>query len=146
MRPPAGPQAVRAIDKVLLVDRFQQHHHRALENLVLQRRDADRSRLRRRAGLGNVNPLDRRRHVPARLGAVQQRLEVGLQVLPVRVPRLAVHARRPAFTRAMVRFGEPLQIHQICQGREAHLRRLLRQRRYPFLFRGYDVRIPMHPS
>src|SRR5215208_2873633 len=50
-----GPEAERAIDKVLLVDRPQQHHHRALENLVLQRRDADRALLRWIACFGDVN-------------------------------------------------------------------------------------------
>ena len=146
MGAPTGPEAERAIDKVLLVDRSQQHHHRTLENLVLQRRDADRALLRRVACFGDVNTSDGWGSVKARLGSVQKRLEVGLQVLTVFVPRLAVHARRSPLAGAMVRFGEPRQIHQIRQGREAHLRRLARQLCYPFLSRGYDVRISKHPS
>jgi hypothetical protein len=31
------PKAVRAVIEVLLVDRFQQHGHRSLDNLVLER-------------------------------------------------------------------------------------------------------------
>jgi len=55
---PAGPEAERAIDKVLLVDRPQQHHHRTLENLVLQRRDADRTLLRWVTCFGDVDTFD----------------------------------------------------------------------------------------
>ena len=65
MRAPTGPEPVRAMDKVLLVDGFEQHHHRALQDFILQRRDADRSRLGWRACFGNVNPFDRRCPVAA---------------------------------------------------------------------------------
>ncbi len=37
------PKAIGAVVKVLLVDRFQQHRHRSLDNLVLERRLADRA-------------------------------------------------------------------------------------------------------
>src|SRR5215471_222376 len=32
------PKAIRAVVEVLLVDRFQQHRHRSLDNLILERR------------------------------------------------------------------------------------------------------------
>jgi hypothetical protein len=37
------PKAIRAVRKVLLIDRFQQHRHRSLDNLVLKRGLADRA-------------------------------------------------------------------------------------------------------
>ncbi len=46
MRRAPRPEAVRAVEKVLLVDGLQHHRDRALQDLVLEGRDADRSRLR----------------------------------------------------------------------------------------------------
>ena len=43
MRAATLPEAVRAVGEVLLVDRFQQHRHRSLDDLVLERRLADRA-------------------------------------------------------------------------------------------------------
>src|SRR2546428_12721649 len=43
MRAATLPKAIGAVVKVLLVDRFQQHRHRSLDNLVLERRLADRA-------------------------------------------------------------------------------------------------------
>src|SRR5262249_18505244 len=43
MRTATLPQAVRGIVEVLLVDRFQQHRYRSLNNLVLERRLANRA-------------------------------------------------------------------------------------------------------
>jgi hypothetical protein len=43
VRRPFGPKAVRARTKVLLVDRFQHHDDRPLEDLVLQGRDTNGS-------------------------------------------------------------------------------------------------------
>src|SRR6266850_560445 len=42
MRRPSGPKAVRARTEVLLIDRFEHHDDRPLEDLVLESRDADR--------------------------------------------------------------------------------------------------------
>ena len=72
MRRPARPEAVRAVQKVLLVDRFQHHHHRPLKHLVLEGRDPDRARLAPVA-LRNVHPPHRRRPVRPGLEAVEQR-------------------------------------------------------------------------
>jgi hypothetical protein len=37
VRAASWPKAVRAVVEVLLVDRFQQHGHRSLDNLILER-------------------------------------------------------------------------------------------------------------
>ena len=48
----SGPEALRAVTKVLLVDRLQQHDHGTLKDLVLQRRYPDRARLGPRGTAG----------------------------------------------------------------------------------------------
>ena len=52
------PEAVRAVQKVLLVDRFQHHRHRPLQDLVLEGRNPDRARLasRRLSGCAPAAP------------------------------------------------------------------------------------------
>ncbi len=45
VRRSSGPEAVRTVQKVLLVDRFQQHDDRSLEYLVLKGWDSNRTRL-----------------------------------------------------------------------------------------------------
>src|SRR5262249_25371173 len=54
--------------------------------------------------------------------------------------RLSVHARSTVFARAPVRLGQPMKIQVVVERGEPHLRRLLRQFRYPLLFRGHSVR------
>ncbi len=138
------PEAERAVVEVLLVDRFQQHDDRPLQDLVLQRGNPDRARLGLRAALRNVHTSHRRSLVRAGLGAVEQRLEIRFQVLLVFRSRHSVHAHRPVFARAAVRFAKPVDVHQVGQGSESHLRRLLGQLCYPLLFRGHACRISMH--
>src|SRR3954447_14034139 len=46
VRRAARPEAIRADQEVLLVDRLQDHRHRTLEDLVLERGDADGPGLR----------------------------------------------------------------------------------------------------
>ena len=83
------PEAVREVVKLLLVDLADHHRHRALQDLVLEGRDADRTGLRPIA-LRDVHPPHRRRPVLPGLRAVEERLEVGLQVLRVRCRALSV--------------------------------------------------------
>src|SRR5262245_23007044 len=42
VRRAAGPEAVAAVQEVLLVNGFERHRHRTLQHLVLERRDAAR--------------------------------------------------------------------------------------------------------
>ena len=81
MRRATRPKAVRAVQKVLLVDRLQHHRHRPLKHLVLEGRDADGPR-RLAVALRDVHPPHRGRPVRPGLDPVEQRLEVLLQVAP----------------------------------------------------------------
>src|SRR6185369_8361587 len=56
----------------------------------------------------------------------------------------AVHAHGTILARALVRLLQPVEVHQVGQRGERHLRRLFRQPCYPLLFRGHDGRISMH--
>jgi hypothetical protein len=100
-RPP-GPEAIRAGMEILLVERFQGHDDRPLQDLVLQRRYPQRPRLLRAVALGDVHPPHRWCPVRAGLGSVQERTQVVHQVRFVVLRRLSVHARSPAPARALV--------------------------------------------
>ena len=78
VRRAAGPEAVRAGQEVLLVDRLQHHAHRPLEDLVLEGRYPDGPGLAPVA-FGDVAATHRGGLVRARLEAVEQRPEVLLQ-------------------------------------------------------------------
>ena len=60
-----------------------------------------------------------------------------LQVLRILGPGLSVHARCPVFAGPMEGLTQPVDVHQIGQRSESHLRRSSRQLGYPLLFRGY---------
>jgi hypothetical protein len=134
MRRPTRPEPVRAVPKVLLVDRFEHHDHRPLKNLVLEGRYPDRTR-GRAIGLRDVGPSHGRRLIEARLGSVQQVLQVLFQVLCVCLCRLVVHAYGAVLARAPIGFAQPVQVDVVVEGGEAHLRRLPRPRCYRLLFR-----------
>ena len=140
------PEAIRAGIEVLLVDRLQQHDDRPLEDLVLQRGNSDRASLGSRARLGNMHPPHRRCPVRPGLRPVQERLEVGLQVFRVLGPGLSVHARCPVLAGPVEGRFEPVDVHQIGQRSESHLRRSFRQLGYPLLFREYAHRISKHSA
>ncbi len=76
---PARPEAIRAVQEVLLVNSSQHHRHCPLEDLVLEGRDPDRSGLAP-APLRDVHAPDRRRPVGASLQAIEQRPEILIQV------------------------------------------------------------------
>ena len=86
------PEPVREAEKVRLVDGVEHLDGGALNDLVLQRGNAERSlppvRLR------DVHPTNRLRSVRSALQPFGQVVEVFLQRLAVVPPRLAIHARR----------------------------------------------------
>src|SRR5262245_356248 len=147
MRRSFGPEAIRAVVKVLLVDRLQQHDDRPLQHLVCKRRDADGSGLVTRA-LRYVHPPHRRRPVRAGLRRLQQSLQVAPESLVEVVDGLSIHAHGPVRPRSLIGDRQPVHVHVVGQGSQTHLRVLLRQLRYPLLFRthGYQVRSPGHVS
>jgi hypothetical protein len=138
MRRPPRPETVRAVQEVLLVDRLQRQHDRPLEDLILQSRYPEGAGPRTRP-FRNAHPPHRRCPVRAGLGAVQKRLQVVQQAQPVVVGRLSVHARCPVFAGPVESCDQPGQVQVVVEGSESHLRGLLRQLRYPLLFREHGI-------
>ena len=147
VRRTARTKSIRAVVEIPLVDRLQKHHHRALEDFVLQRGNADGPRLAPSA-FRDVNPTHRWRPVRARLGPFQQRPEVLLQVPLVVRGRLAVHARRSILARPPVGLAQPRQVEMLVQGGQRLPGHLFRQLCYPLLSRVHflGVRSPRHVS
>src|ERR1700676_110695 len=84
MRAAPGPEPVGETEKVLLVYGVQHLHHRPLDDLVLQRGDAQRAlppvRFR------YVHPTRRARPVSTTMHTAQQVFEVRSKILPIRLP------------------------------------------------------------
>ena len=83
----------------------------------------------------DVHAPDGGRSVGARLEAIQQRLEVQLQVRRVVRRRLAIHADHAVLARPPMRFAQEVYVDEVGERRHHHLRRLPRQFRYPLEFR-----------
>ena len=131
MRRASWPEAIRAIPKVMLVERFQKGHHGALQDLVFKGGDADRPRSAP-ISLGNMGAPHRRRPVTTTLGRFQQALNIGLEV----VRRLAINPDGAVPARHKVGRFQPLGIDMMRQRSEGTLREALCQRCYLHLFRG----------
>ena len=110
---PSAPEAVRARQKVRLVNRLQQHQDRPLRHLVFKRRNAERTL--RAVRLRDVVASHRRRAVAARLDPVQEAFEIGLKVLFVVGSRHTVDARRAILARPSVRLRHPVDVDQVVQ-------------------------------
>src|SRR5438034_1070963 len=111
-RRPTGPKPIRAVQKVLLVNRLEHHDHRPLKDLVFEGRYPDRARGCSIA-LGDIRPLHGWRSVTARLGAVEQIPEILLQVLRIRVSRLSVYTRCAILPRAPIGLFEPGHVDMV---------------------------------
>jgi len=101
VRRPTGPKPVRAVQKVLLINRFEHHDHCPLKDLVLKGRYPYRAS-GRAITLRNVHSLDGRRPVAARLDAIEQIPEVILQVLRIHGSRLSVYTWCAVFPSAPI--------------------------------------------
>jgi hypothetical protein len=112
MRRAARSKTVRTIVKILLEDRLQQHEHGLLQNLVLERWNANRTRFVAIA-FRNPHATHWRRPIRSRPDLIQQRLQIGLEIDLVVGSRLAVDSRRTVFTVATIRFEQPLDIDQV---------------------------------
>jgi hypothetical protein len=106
VRRPTGPKPVGAVQKVLLINRFQHHGHRPLKNLVFEGRYPDRASGRAIA-LRDIRPLHGWRSVAARLGAVKQIPEILLQVVCVDRGRLSIYTWCAILPRAPIGLVEP---------------------------------------
>ncbi len=106
-------ETVRAVQKVLLVDRFQHLTHDVLDQLVLERRDSNGPLLA--LILRDVDASDRLMAITLRLHPSVQVLEILLQVLPVLLLRDSIHTHRRIFSHAAVRSLQRRHIHQMRQ-------------------------------
>ena len=75
---------------------------------------------------------DRRRSVRAGLRAVEQRLEIDLQVRRVRFRALSVDTSRAVLAREPVGFTEKVDVDVMSERPDRHARCALRQFRYSF--------------
>src|SRR6202049_178981 len=100
MRIATGPKAKRAVQKVPLVDRLQQHHNGPLRHLVLERRNAQRTLTTIR--LVDVVTSNWRRAITTRFKTIEQALQVLLQIGRILLPRLTVDSDRAVFARALI--------------------------------------------
>lgn len=128
-----GPEAVRRVVELRLVDRLQQHDDGPLEHLVLERGDADRPRTA--GAFRNVHASDGRCPVRPGLHLREEPREVGLELRRVGVGRLAIDARSAILPRAPEGFLQPVDVQVVRQGGDRLRADLPRQHCYPLLLR-----------
>jgi hypothetical protein len=92
MRTASGPEPVREPEEICLVDRVQHLDYRTLDDLVLQRRDAERALPAVR--LWYVVPARRLRPVGSSMNAVVKIGELALEILAVLLPCHPVYTGR----------------------------------------------------
>jgi hypothetical protein len=92
MRTAPRPESVRESEKVDLVDRVQDRDDRALDQLVLERGNAERPQPP--VGLRDERSPNRLRPVRPSLEPSREILKIPFQALAVVPPRLAVNPRR----------------------------------------------------
>jgi len=81
-----------------------------------------------------------RRYVRAGFGAVEEVLEVGLQVDLVFLRGLTVHADGTVLACPSMGCEHPFDVDVMRQGRESHSRAIPGEFRDPLLFRGHELR------
>jgi site-specific DNA recombinase len=104
----AGAEPVGEVQEVGLIDGVEHLHGRPLDDLVLQHGDADGAFSS--VCFRDVHPSDRLGPVPASGKAVREVLEVALQFLPVRLPRLSVYACGRVPPESQVRLPQPIDV------------------------------------
>src|SRR5215472_3216061 len=130
------PEAVRTGKKILLVDGLQHHDDRPLCHLILEGWKAERPKRSGSIALGDVYPPDRRRLITARLDALQEVRQVGLQVLLILCRRHTVDTGGIILAGEPVGFPHPLQIEDVVQRGQCHPAFCSCQFSYPLPFRG----------
>jgi hypothetical protein len=89
MRRAPRPESVGETEEVRLVDAVEHLHHGALDDLVLQRGDPQRTQTA--VPLGDIRPPDRLRPIAPAVHAPVQIPKVRLEIEPVLAPRDPVH-------------------------------------------------------
>src|SRR5437867_964698 len=119
MRTAPRPEPVREPEEVDLIDRVQDRDDRALDQLVLQRGNAERPQPP--VGLRDERSPDRLRPVRPSLEPSREILEIRFQALAVVPPRLAVDARCRVSLQRVVRGAQPLDVVHVVQERREPL-------------------------
>src|SRR3984957_18758998 len=130
-----GPKAVRAVQKVWLVHRLQHRADGVLDDLVLERRNAQRPSSA--VALGDVDPPDRLMAVALRLQPLVQVLQVAQQFLRVVLLRDPIHAHRGVDTLAVERAKQGWHVDQMRQRVELAVGFSSGSFRYLLEFRGH---------
>jgi hypothetical protein len=133
VRPASAPEAVRAVEKRLLVNSLQHFTHSVLHDLVFDRRDANRSRPS--SVLRDVHASDRLMAVPARLHPLVQVSQLLIELLPVLLLRRAIHADGRIPADAIERPRERRLINEVRQRMELRFGFSFRSFRYLQKFR-----------
>jgi hypothetical protein len=103
------PEPVREAEEVGFVDGVEHLHRRSLDELVLKRRDAERSLPPVR--LGDVHPTHRLGPVRSALQSMGEALEIILKCLAVVPPRFTVYTSRSL--PLQLRVGEPQSVDSV---------------------------------
>ncbi len=129
VRPAPRPEAVAEPEELRLKDRYQNRiRHRPLENLVLQRRNAERSLPS--ILLGYEHPPGRRRPVRTPVYAGTEVGQSAFQSVRVGIPRHTVHARRRVLPQGMERIVQNIDRHMVEQRHKTLFRIPLRSLSY----------------
>jgi hypothetical protein len=88
---PARPEAVRKPEEFLFVDGFEEHPRRLLDDLVLERRDAERTCSP--IAFRDVHTPHRQRMIAATLNAALEIEQSGFEVVAVTAPCLPIDSR-----------------------------------------------------
>ena len=110
---PTRSKAIAETEKVLLVDALEHPEHRLLDDLVLQRRDAQRSLPT--VGLGYPDSARRFRSVGSPVNTIVEVRNVGLQVRLVFMPCYLVNSNGCRSLQLIEAFGEAVFINVVQQ-------------------------------
>jgi hypothetical protein len=116
MRAPASTKAVRAVVNILFVDRFQEHHDRSLDHVVLKHRLTNRTLAP--ILLGEPYPLDGWGFIPPASQALLEVLEVCVELRSILLRRYPVDAGSARLARPVRGFLEEVFVNQVRQRRE----------------------------
>ncbi len=128
-------KAMGKLIKILSEDGLQDHHHRPLDDFVLEAGFAYRPLLP--IFLLDPHPFDRRRDIPIVAQPLMQVPEVVVQVLGVLRGRHLVHPRRAGLAGQTIGFQQEITVDHVKHVVEHHLRIAVCLLRNSLEFHGY---------
>ena len=134
MTAPPGSEAIRGVEEHRFVDRLQDTRGQLLDDLVF--RAADPQGTRGAVLLGNLDPSYRLGPVRPLMQFLVQRLEVGLQMLPIHRFRDSIDSGRLRSIERLEACSQVVHREVVHQRRVARLRLLARPSGYPLDSRG----------